>query len=489
MDLKKQVLVLQELERRNCERSFFEFCKVAVNVLEPETVFEWNWHIEFLCKLLQNRIERVVKKEPKLKDLLINVPPRSMKSYIVTRLLNAWTWIHAPWCKFLTSSYGMDLSTDHTMDTRKLISSEWYQRNWGHLFKFAGDQNVKSKFHNDKGGRRRALSIGSSGTTGFGGDVLVVDDPTDPEQAGSDTIRETANRYFNKTLYNRLNDAKTGLRIVVMQRLHEDDMTGMILKKYGDKFTHVNIPARLNSSVSPPILKSFYKDGLFWPERYSNDFLNTMLSVMGEYGVAAQYQQSPSPEAGGLLKTDRLCYIDEKDVPNDLKIVRGWDLASSIKQRTGHDPDYTVGVKIGLRRLPTAVPGMFAYQIFILDVERFRLEGTARNSRIVQVVKKDGDHVRQFIEAFGAYKDAYTQIRDALRGVRVVSRLNLSGDKVVKATPLSIPLENSMVVLVKAPWNDELIHEMNLFPNGKHDDQVDALAVAYGGAKKGFISI
>ena len=204
-----------DLVRSICKDSYYEFFNIAWEVLEPTTALIPNWHIKYLCDLLQCEIERIANDKPKDRDIIINVPPRSLKSSIATVFLNAWAWIKYPQLKFITASYSEKLAVQHSVATRRLIESEWYREHFGYSFKLTSDQNVKSWFENDKTGMRKAVGVGS-GITGSGGDVIIADDPINPDLAMSEVERKNCIEWYNQTLYSRLNNQAIGLKVVVM---------------------------------------------------------------------------------------------------------------------------------------------------------------------------------------------------------------------------------------------------------------------------------
>ena len=168
-----------EYQKRCCQKRYYDFFLAAWEVLEPVNDLKLNWHIEYLCHRLQREIERLGRKEKKDKDIIINISPRSLKSYIVSIMLCPWAWTKYPHLKFISASHSRELSIEHCRKSRQLIDSEWYQRFWHNAFGLTGDQNVKSFYENNKSGVRYAASI-AGGVTGHGADVIVADDLIDP---------------------------------------------------------------------------------------------------------------------------------------------------------------------------------------------------------------------------------------------------------------------------------------------------------------------
>lgn len=217
------------------ERTFHEFAKQAWHVIEPGTPFLDNWHIEAICL----HLEAVV--DGRIRNLLINMPPRCMKSILVSVLFPAWVWIKHPEKRFLYSSYAQSLATDHSLATRRVIESDWYQSNWGDRYQLAGDANLKTKFENDQRGYRFSTSVGGM-ATGTGGDFIVADDPHNVKEAESDAVREATLAWWDQTMSTRLNNPKTGAKIIVMQRVHEGDLSGHVLKQGG--YDHLCLPMK-----------------------------------------------------------------------------------------------------------------------------------------------------------------------------------------------------------------------------------------------------
>ena len=225
--MKKELVLLAELRKRQCQRSFYEFLLDAYLALNPDEPLEENWHMKYICDILQAETMRLIANQPKIQDIIINVPPRSLKSWIVTCAWPAWSWIHKPSLKFIGSSYSGDLSLKHNMITKDIISTEWYRQNWGDIVKIANSNNTKEYFETNAGGIRTCTSTGGT-VVGTGADAIIVDDPVSPKNAESDTERATANRFFDTSLSTRLNKPTIGVFVIIMQRLHDSDLTGYL---------------------------------------------------------------------------------------------------------------------------------------------------------------------------------------------------------------------------------------------------------------------
>ena len=278
------------------------FVKKAWTVIHPSRPLVWSWHYDLLCEYLTLVHQR------KIKRLIINVPPRTAKSTIATICFPCWVWASDPSQSFLSASYSLDLSTEHSVTRRSLLQSGWYRRMWGDKFRLAGDRNQVAQFMNDRRGQMIATSIGAT-TLGRGCDVAIVDDPVSPDQALSDAERNTANNWIDNSLRSRLNEPATGAIVVIMQRLHELDPTGFLLEQEPGLWTPVCIPLEAEADeiwtfpISGRIVQRRAGD-ILMPERFTpavvEERKGRRLSWPG------QYQQRPCALGGNLIKLLRL---------------------------------------------------------------------------------------------------------------------------------------------------------------------------------------
>jgi predicted phage terminase large subunit-like protein len=292
-------LVQFEIAKRAAEDNLYEFVKQSWPIVEPGVKFVESWHIETICEHLQAISDGDIRK------LLINIPPRHSKSTIVSVIWPCWEWLVDPGQKFLSASYSGVLSIRDNLKARRLLQSPWYQERWGNLFQIAGDQNAKQRFENDKTGYRIATSVGGT-ATGEGGSRLVLDDPHGAQDAQSDALREGTLEWFKTVWSTRLNDPKKDAMVVVMQRLHEKDVSGYILEDLKD-WEHICIPAEWDGKRRKTSLGYYdprkVKDELICPERFGPDEITSLKQLLGTYGASGQLQQDPSPAEGGILKT------------------------------------------------------------------------------------------------------------------------------------------------------------------------------------------
>ena len=454
------------LEKKLCEMSFYEFFKAAWIVVEPAVPLSTNWHHKYICDLLQEECERVIAQKPKTKDVIINVPFRSTKSLIVTVMFPVWAWIRSPKLRFITSSYSATLSIELATKSRDIIFSDWFKRRWGDVFHIKKDQNLKERYENNFVGMRRATSVGGT-VTGQGGDFLIVDDPLSPQMASSATERDNANEWYRTTFYSRLNQPDIGVRIIIMQRVHEDDLTGFLLgKETRLKYKHICIPAKSgDGNIKPAYLEKFYEKDtqLFWKDRFSQNILDDYKSALGSYGYAGQLQQTPTPLDSGMIhkdwfKIDR--YRVEDSVVNFVI-----------------DPAYTADQKNDPSALLAYTYKENRWQI--VDCVNVYKEFPDLVKFIQQWVQKNGytNRSRIYVEPKASGKSiVQTLVRET--GLNVKEDKPPTKDKVARVSDVSASLESGRVSLLNGDWNDEFLDQLAKFPAAKHDDMVDCLVMA-----------
>ena len=318
----------KEQARRKAESSLIEFTKQAWHIIEPGTSFVDNWHLHAVA----DHLEAVSAGE--IENLLINIPPGCMKSILVSVLWPAWEWIDNPGNRILGASYGEDLAVRDALKCRDIILSEWYQDNWPHVAIKRGEDQ-KTKYALIGGGWRMATSVGGR-ATGEHPDRKIVDDPHNAKQAQSDAERRSALEWFDQTLSTR--GVSRGARtVVVMQRLHEKDVSGHILADLGD-YEHLCLPMRYESKRNGVKTKLGWQDprsvegSLLWPELFPEEKIKKLERSLGDYGSAGQLQQRPSPPGGGILKTKHFqLWPSRNGMPQILYLLQSYDTAFTEK--------------------------------------------------------------------------------------------------------------------------------------------------------------
>lgn len=460
--------------------SLTEFVRRSFGIISPNAEYSHNWHIEYICRKLEAAFRGEIKR------LIINVPPRSLKSIMCTVAAPAWFLGKNPAIQIIGASYSQRLSFKHSQDTRFLMQSKFY----GAVFPktvLAKDQNEKGKFMSTARGQRMAVSVGAS-PVGEGGDIIIVDDILNPGQAASDVERENANDWFRQTLSSRLNNPETGVIIVVMQRLHEDDLAGMLLSQGG--WEHINLPA-VNDNEREFALgmgrKKLWKLGeLLHPERLSEDVLEQKRKEMGAFSYVGQYLQRPVPEGGGIIKHHHWQYWEGKEPPKTTDIIQVYDTAYTEKTQNDYCARTTWGIF-------TSDDG--EDNIILLEMMNERLEFPDLRSRAKEsykrFTKKNGDVPLVLIEEKSAGMPLIQEMRLAGMRVKGIKRNAHSGDKVSRAHNVTHIFESGRVwvpcngvevdgrmVYSPRPFAQEVIDNCAAFPFGTHDDLVDTVVDA-----------
>jgi predicted phage terminase large subunit-like protein len=492
------VIVRDQFDALRYESSLADFTAGAWHCVEPKR-FQNSWHIDAICEHLEAAADWQINR-----GLLINIPPRHMKSLAANVFFPAWAWAQDPnpdkdpkhpfhvrknsWrgpgVRFMHLSYDSTLSSRDGVKCRQVISSPWYQRLWGHRFQMRPDQNQKTRFDNLCGGHRISTSEGGM-VTGEGADVIVFDDPHNVRDIGgaSDLARETTLRFWDESLPTRLNDQERGVFIVIMQRVHERDLSGHILtNELG--WTHLCLPAEYEPNHPFPFRSTVRRKATgevwtdprkqgepLWPERFSREALRRIAKDEGmtSHMAAGQLQQRPTAREGGLFKREWFAN-PIRYPPSSLQLVRSWDFASSVE--ISSDPDWTVGLLMGLDPLTRV--------FYILEIIRARLTPGERERRVTSTAMIDGTEVRIRIpqDPGSAGKFEAHHFASMLQGYSISIEPE-QGTKEGRADPFAAQCEHGLVKLVEGPWNKVFVEELCAFPNGAHDDQVDAAAAAF----------
>ena len=281
-----------------CRRDFFYFVEIFWNVIIKEAPV-YNWHIPYLCGELQKLSVPIVERKPKPYDLIINIPPGTTKSTIVTVMWPVWLWIQDASLRIITNSYSGALSIEHAMKSKDIIESGKFRRMFPEI-RIRRDKSGKQNYENTATGYRYATSTGAT-ITGFHAHVIINDDPVNPKQAESEQMRTAANEH-TKTLSSRKVDKANTPVVTIMQRLHEEDVTGYLLKKKGENIRHICLPAEDSDNVHPAELRKNYVGGLLDPVRLSRKVLDEARTDLGSRGYAGQYDQMPTTAGGNIIK-------------------------------------------------------------------------------------------------------------------------------------------------------------------------------------------
>lgn len=455
--------------RARCAASLMGFMREAWHVLEPKTQFHEGWAL----RLMAAHLEAVT--AGRTNRLLENVPPGMMKSLMTSVFWPAWEWgpKDMAWVRYLTTSYEETLAIRDNTKMRRLIESDWYQRHWGDRVQLTSDQNAKKKFDNTAGGGREGRAFISM--TGGRGDRVIIDDPHSVTSAESPHQRAETVKLFREALSDRLNNEASAV-VVIMQRLHEDDVSGVILaEELG--YTHLCLPMEFEAdraSTTPFGADRRMAEGeLLFPELFSRTRVEELKKVKGTYAYAGQYQQRPAPREGGMLKPHWFERV--KAVPVQANRVRRWDLAASEDSK-GRDPDYTVGLLMARDRA-----GLF----YIEDVVRGRWSAAEVEKIMKSTAEADKATYGMTLRTSWpqdpgqAGKAQAKHLSLMMAGHNIVVPERETGSKEVRATGMAAQAEAGNFRILDAAWTKGFLDEAGLFPMSGHDDQIDAASGAF----------
>lgn len=451
---------LIELEKELCARSLAEFVRLSWPILEPGQEYIHGWHVDAICE----HLEAITREE--INRLLINIPPGTMKSTLVNVFWPVWEWGPAGLGhhKIISASHARDLAVRDTRKMRRIIESEWFQRRWP--MGLAADQNEKTYYENDYTGFRQACAVKSM--TGRRGDRVLWDDPSSVEASLSEPERIVTARVFHETLPTRLINPDRSAIVVVMQRLHEEDVSGIILEE-DHGYEHLCLPMEFEPSrrciTSIGFSDPRTEEGeLLFPERFPREVVERDKKILGSAATAGQFQQAPAPRAGNLIEWEKIKIV--QDIPAMRTMVRYWDKAG-----TENGGKRTAGVLMG-----EGVDGYF----YIIDVVKGQWAAPKREAVIRATAEMDGADIDIWIEqepGSGGKESAESTIRN-LAGFSCYSERPV-GDKVVRINPFSVQVEAGNVRMLKADWNKEYLAEAQVFPLGKFKDQMDGTSGAF----------
>jgi predicted phage terminase large subunit-like protein len=520
---------LLELERIELEESLYAFTVAAWPHIDSAPFAHGPFALQAVCEHLEACSYGYIP------NLLINIPPRCSKSTIVGVMFPAWIWaqrektfLRGPGVQFLCSGYALNLSQQDSVKCRNLIKSEWYQKRWGDRFKIAADQDTKLRFQNNKNGIRNAISVDSA-TTGLGGNYLIGDDLNNAREANSESILKTAMDWWDQAFYNRLNSSRPGqgCRIVVAQRLNEEDISGHILEKQVGSWTHLCLPMRYepDRSFSTVLVPSWATDDgeeiqwkdprtepgeLLWPERFGDDQVKLLEQTMGPYASAGQLQQRPEPIGGGIIKREWWgLWSDEKYPPMDY-VLASLDTAYTAKQE--NDPSamtiWGVFSKSAASKASHYVSRSGKMQDALEMLDAFdegiqiktmsdALNGGDSPAAMLMYAWQDHmefpDLINQVIKLCKQFKVDMLLVENKAAGITLGQEIRRSFasenfgliledpknlDKVARLYAVQHIFSEGMVYAPDRVYTEMVINQVSVFPKGKHDDLVDTVSQA-----------
>lgn len=477
--------------KEQAEASLYEFFKQAWHVIEGNHELIPEWHLEIIAEHLEAIYYR------KIKNLLVNIPPRTCKTSLISIAFPAWVWLHNPMEKFLCASCSNHLSLEIADKSRLLIESAWYQDNWGKLFKLRRDQNSKGYFANDKTGCRISTSVGSH-IVGRGGSIQITDDPNTPG-GESELIRDSVNNWWSSRWFNRLNDIKNDRRILVQQRTDEKDISGVILSNNDDEWYKLILPMEYESQRTISTIPLFGSkipwkdprkiDGELLSKRLTQKEIKKLKKELGSYQYAGQYQQRPAPLEGGLIKKQWFKLYKHKELPQLEYIIQSWDTALTANDNSNYSACTTWGVYLDRND---------NQNVILLSCWRDKLEYPELRERVQRLAKDYRDVGNVKLSINDKYIPDLILIEAKASGDPLIQDLNRAGiytrpfipnkhgDKIQRVKLITALIECG-IVWVPCDINniekiddfaDEFLTTISYFPNVSSRDYVDSMTQA-----------
>jgi predicted phage terminase large subunit-like protein len=513
-------LLLSQLGQRRMERSLYDFAQGAWSVIDPAPFIGGGFSMQAVCDHLQACADG------NIRNLIINIPPRFSKSTLCGVLFPAWVFaqpentpVSGNGVQFLHASYSQTLALQDSLKCRRLLESDWYTSKWGERVQVASDQNTKSQFDLVSGGRRMTTSVGGS-TTGLGGQYLICDDPNNARESNSEAVIMSTIEWWDMAWSTRLNDPKTGCRIVVQQRLNERDITGHILSQDIGNWTHLMLPMEFepNRRIYTVLVPADKNDGendivwtdprkeegeLLWPERFGPEEVDNLKGRLGPYGTAGQLQMRPQPAGGGIIKRTWWEPYEGADFPDMEVTIGSLDLAYTTKKENDFSAmtcwgiwrdsgTYTAVANKNFQgtvssRIQSSDQGGDIPKIMLTNAWKERLEFHDLVAKVVKTARESKLDIL-LVEAKGPGISVAQEIR-RLVGIEEFSVREVSPNDLDKTARLYAVQHLFAEGLVYAPtkigdpdtfrvWADMVVTEVESFPKGIHDDLVDTVSQA-----------
>ena len=433
---------------------FYAFAQKAFEILYPSLQLQLTWHLELIA---QDLVDVMNGKE---RRLIVNAPPRSLKSFLGSVAFPAFVLGRNPALQMICVSYAQDLANDFSTACRRLMESDFYRTLFPSVRLIKSTEN---ELQTDAGGFRYATSVGG-GLTGRGADILIIDDPLNANQAYSESVRTGVNDWYSQTLLSRLNDKQKGAIVVIMQRLHQYDFTGYLLEQ-GGEWKHRKLPASApkDTPISLPGRQFIWKQGEpLQPQREPISLLEKIKKDMGLPRFSAQMDQEPVPESGNMLRKDwlKFCEVSPSRQPGGM-IVQSWDTAVKATEAS----KFSVCLTFLIHN---------KNEYHLIDVFRQKLEFPELNKLVIAHAQKYNADVIIIEDQSSGSSLIQTAKRNGLQGVVPVRPDTDKRTRMYNQTP---KLEAGSLILPKsAPWVSDFLEEYLAFPDGRYNDQIDALS-------------
>jgi predicted phage terminase large subunit-like protein len=496
-------------ERDECEESLYAFLKKGWKYIDPAP-FIGGWHLEAIAEHLQAVTDGQIRR------LIINVPPRTSKSSICSVAWPAWTWAQSrvgpcsgPHVQFLSASYAQTLSLRDSVKNRRLIESPFYKKYWGNRFSMTSDVNTKGRFENDRGGYRIATSVDGA-LTGEGAQIILIDDPHNATESESELVRTSTLQWWDEAMSTRLNDQHTGAYVVIMQRLHQEDLTGHIVRREANDWTWLMLPMeheKARHCVTMVNGAKFWEDPrteeneLLCPDRFNAEAIKRLKTSLREFGTAGQLQQSPIPRGGGIIKEEWWGQYLDHTLPTFEYIIASLDTAYTEKEENDASALTIWGIykndneqprimlisgwqeRLALHELVEAVvstcttkplPQTSKYRGYRrVAIDKLVIESKASGISVYQELQRVIGFSGQFaIDLFNPSK-----LGDKWARVHSVAHLFSEGLVYVPWPKEKDGPNKGQAGPHPYKWAEDIIDQITIFPRGAHDDFVDSMSM------------
>jgi predicted phage terminase large subunit-like protein len=491
--------LLLEKERRMYSNNFYEFFMRAWKEVDPHTTLEDNWHISYLCYIAERLVKQVVnKEEPDHKTVLINICPRSLKSWIFNVALPAWIWTLEPTAPIITASYSEVLALGFSRKSQQIMRTKWFKSLYGDQFSIEqseGGREAVGETQTSKGGVRFCTSVGGT-IVGKGMLVGVIDDPIKPSEAREEKALQKNIDFWSESYETRRNNPKKSISFIIMQRVSEGDLSGYLIENYSEDpdFLHINLPIIANGSEKIPYLDDFllwckdnkykikredvYKRSYFFGDRFDESFIRQQ-QKKGAVFYATQYLMNPSPREGIMFKRDWFPVIPKEDFDKikrkeGAKFKKTFVTDTAFTDNTLNDPSAILGYSV------------IGNTIYLTDYFRDHVDGARLPQWIHDCVMKAGYDNKSLItiepKASGKIVVSLLKANSKLNVVEYAypkaAKVNINLSKETRAEAITSQVESGRVVIVEGNWNELFINEVVTFPISKTDEAIDCLVQA-----------
>lgn len=455
LTIEQKELLKLKIKAELYKKSFYEFFKASSKILYPSVDWDYNWHFKYICDILQKETDRIVNKQKKDKDLIINLPFRSGKSILISQIYPVWAWIVDPSLILMQISHSEILAVKHSHFSKMLLESNWFKSLYPE-FKLRIDTQAKNNYMTNKGGKRISFGINSS-IIGEGCNVQILDDLNNPNDGKE--VTQKINETYTDTLYSRLNNPQIDLRIILQQRVDGNDICGYLLNKNPDKYNHICIPARVYKNINPSELEAYYINGLFWPERFNDSVLSDFQTTLGSRAFSGQLMQTPAIESDSTIKPEWL--IPTLYKLEHSKLVKHYFLDSAYG---GSNADFNALLECYT----------YSNNLYITNVWRNKFEFP----ELIKFIKDtiiSNNQTKLYIEGKASGKSIIQQLK-ASTSLNIVE-LQVKDSKLVRLTSIAPTVEAGRVFIYDGSWNKDFIDEITN-DYGINDDMRDVFVYA-----------